>query len=52
MHESPQDLGFEMFNGRDHDNYSGVNNLWDRNIIQQFLIRGTDGIIAWLFDIG
>ena len=46
MHESPQDLGFDVFHGRDHDNYSGVSSLWDKNIIPQFLIRGTDGSIA------
>lgn len=39
MHESPQDLGFDVFHGRDHDNYSGVSNLWDKNVIQQLLVR-------------
>lgn len=46
MYESPQDLGFEKFNGRDHDNYGGINDLWDKNIIRQFLIRGTDKSFA------
>ena len=43
MYENIQDLGFEMYHEHDPDcgNGSDVKDVWERNILQQPLIRGT-----------
>ena len=41
MYESHQDLGFVMYNDRDNERGSSVNELWGRNCLQQALVRGT-----------
>lgn len=41
MYESQADLGFVMYNDMDNDRGSSVYELWERNCLQQALVRGT-----------